>query len=93
MGRKRDIRKELVEQTGDENLLFADGFDSCIIGTTFQNGVIKVVYDQRKILLELCKQMPCSEADEYYMFNIHNAHVGERTPIYVETHSKPPIDR
>ena len=51
MGRKRDIRKELVEQTGDENLLFADGFDSCIIGYALYNGVYKVIYDKSKMLI------------------------------------------
>ena len=93
MGRKRDIRKELVEQTGDESLLFADGFDSCIIGYALYNGVYKVVYDRAKILIELSKQMSFEESDEYFLYNIQNAYVGDRTPVYVDRHFKPVMDR
>lgn len=93
MGRKRDIRKELVEQTGDESLLFADGFDSCIIGYALYNGVYKVIYDKSKILIELSKQMSFEESDEYFLYNIQNAYVGDRTPVYVDRIVKPVMDR
>jgi murein tripeptide amidase MpaA len=93
MGRKRDIRKELVEQTGDESLLFADGFDSCIIGYALYNGVYKVIYDKSKILIELSKHMSFEESDEYFLYNIQNAYVGDRTPVYVDRYVKVPLDR
>jgi hypothetical protein len=93
MGRKRNIRQELVEQTGDESLLFADGFDSCIIGWAVYNGVCKVIYDRGKILLELAKTMTFEEADEYFLYNVQNAYVGERTPVYVERLHKYVVDR
>lgn len=93
MGRKRDIRKELVEQTGDESLLFADGFDSCIIGWAIYNGTCKVIYDRSKMFIELAKTMTFEEADEYFLYNIQNAYVGDRTPVYVERIVKFAIDR
>jgi hypothetical protein len=93
MGRKRNIRQELVEQTGDESLLFADGFDSCIIGWAVYNGVCKVIYDRGKILLELSKTMTFEEADEYFLYNVQNAYVGERTPVYVERLHRYVVDR
>jgi hypothetical protein len=93
MGRKRNIRQELVEQTGDESLLFADGFDSCIIGWAVYNGVCKVIYDRGKILLELAKTMTFEEADEYFLYNVQNAYVGERTPVYVERLHRYVVDR
>jgi hypothetical protein len=93
MGRKRNIRQELVEQTGDESLLFADGFDSCIIGWAVYNGVCKVIYDRGKMLLELAKTMTFEEADEYFLYNVQNAYVGDRTPIYVERLHKYVVDR
>lgn len=84
--KKRDIRKELVEQTGDESLLFADGFDSCIVGVTEDNPM-KVVYNAEKIVKTIMKKdkMKQDEAWEYFYFNIAGAYVGERTPIYVTT--------
>lgn len=81
MGRKRDIRKELVEQTGDESLLFADGFDDAIIGLEY--GTNRVVYDQDKIMNVLLQSMGPTDAFEYFDFNIACAYVGERTPIYI----------
>lgn len=93
MGRKRDIRKELVLQTGDESLLFADGFDSCIVGYAMQDGVFKVVYNKSKMLLEMAKTMSFEEADEYFAFNIQSTYVGERTPIYMEPLVKHQVDR
>jgi hypothetical protein len=93
MGRKRNIRQELVEQTGDESLLFADGFDSCIIGWAVYNGVCKVIYDRGKILLELAKTMTFEEADEYFLYNVQNAYVGDRTPVYVERLHRYVVDR
>ena len=82
---KKDVRKRLVEQTGDESLLFADGFDSCIIGIADETEPFRVVYDRDKIIKTLMKQhrWTFDEANEYAHFNIFGAYVGERTPIYI----------
>ena len=82
---KRDIRQKLVEQTGDENLLFADGFDAAIIGVASTIETFVVVYDKDKIVKILMKENKWSfdDANDYAYFNIFGAHVGDRTPIYV----------
>lgn len=82
---KRNIRQKLVEQTGDENLLFADGFDAAIIGVWDSAEPFQVVYDRDKIIEILMKQNKWSyeDANEYAHFNIFNAYVGERTPVYL----------
>jgi hypothetical protein len=83
MPRKKDIRKKLVEQTGDKNLLFADGFDEAIVGVE-AGDVNRVAYDASKIIKILMKRdkMTYEEANEFYHFNIKGAYVGERTPLY-----------
>jgi hypothetical protein len=82
MSKRTSIRKRLVEQTGDENLLFADGFDSAIMGVEL-GPVNRVAYDASKVIKALMKQgMDYEQAYEFYEFNIRDAYVGERTPIF-----------
>lgn len=82
MAKRTSIRKRLVEQTGDENLLFADGFDSAIMGVEY-GPVNRVAYDASKVIKALMKQgMDYEQAYEFYEFNIRDAYVGERTPIF-----------
>ena len=82
MAKRTSIRKRLVEQTGDENLLFADGFDSAIMGVE-HGPVNRVAYDASKVIKALMKQgMDYEQAYEFYEFNIRDAYVGERTPIF-----------
>lgn len=76
--------KELLEKI-DPDLLYADGFDDCILGMTFREEVPVVLYSSSRIIQRLSKDMPEEEAVEYFEFNINGAYVGERTPIYVET--------
>lgn len=68
----------------DPNLLFADGYDDCIIGLTFRGDVLVVMYGTLKIITKLTKDMSEEEAWEFFEFNISGAYVGERTPIFYE---------
>jgi len=69
----------------DPELLYADGFDDCILGMTFRDSTPVVLYSSSRIIQSLSKDMPEEEAIEYFEFNINGAYVGERTPMYVET--------
>jgi hypothetical protein len=79
-----DIREELCECYGDD-LLFADDFDSAIIGVCggFDSG--RVAYSVQK-MITICEtqwDIPYDEAVEYLEFNTINVYVGENTPIYI----------
>ena len=78
------IRERLVQQYGDDELLFADGFDDAIIGVSVGTAH-RVVYDIRLMAANLVKEneLDYPEAWEYLEFNTFQAHVGERTPLYV----------
>jgi hypothetical protein len=76
------ILKELLEKI-DPELLYADGFDDCILGLTFRETVPVVLYSSSKIIRSLSKDMPYEEAIEYFDFNIGCAYVGERTPVFL----------
>ena len=79
-----DIRNTLQEHH-DESLLFADGFDDCIIGVTDDLGTVRVIYCVEKMTNHLMSEgLPYEEAMEYLSFNTFGAYVGEQTPIYME---------
>ena len=80
------IRERLVSDY-DIDFLFADGFDSCIIGVSVGCYSGRVVYDLQKII-ESCVEkdgMAFEEAVEFIEFNTISAYVGENTPIFIET--------
>lgn len=80
------IRERLVSDY-DIDFLFADGFDSCIVGVSVGCYSGRVVYDLQKTI-ESCVEkdgMTYQEAVEWIEFNTISAYVGENTPIFIET--------
>ena len=79
-------RDELCERYPEEELLFAEEFDNCIIGVAYDFVNLRVVYSIPKMVETLFQDagMPCDEAMEYLEFNTLHAWVGDQTPIYVE---------
>ena len=75
-------RELLVELSGDEELLFADGFGDAIIG--FDRNSFRVVYSVTKVIAILEKEMGADDAIEYFEYNVESAYVGERTPIWCQ---------
>ena len=74
---------ELIEQFPDSEFLIADGFDDAIIGVEWSSE--RVVYSVTMCLLILIDRdgMTYNEAMEYFDFNVANAYVGEKTPIFM----------
>ena len=77
-----------MELTGDDSLLFADGFDDAILGVIERCGQPPVVtYDRDRCIEILMSQgMDYSAAMEHFDFNVSGAWSGERTPAFL---SKP----
>ena len=75
--------KKLLEKI-DPELLYADGYDDCILGMTFREEVPVVLYSENQVIENLAQQMPLDEAVEYFDFNIKGAYVGDRTPVFLE---------
>lgn len=66
----------------DPDLLFADGYDDCIIGLTFRDQTPVVLYSADRIVERLTADMSEEEALEFFDFNIAGAYMGERTPLF-----------
>lgn len=83
-----NIRDRLVESTGDNELLFADGFDEAVIGIASRGGAMDVVcydYDKCAEILVERDGMTFDEALEYMEFNVVGSYVGERTPTFMKS--------
>lgn len=78
-------RSDITELAANNDLLFLDGFDDCLIGVVERFGMSPVaVYDKHKIIQSLIRD-GCSldDAEEYFDFNIAGAWVGEYTPAFI----------
>jgi len=73
--------KILCEAYPDIEFLSADGFDDAIIGISGE----KIVYSISKCIdiLMTRDDMTYEEAEEYFVFNVEGAYMGEQTPIWV----------
>jgi hypothetical protein len=75
----------------DPEVLFADGFDGCIIGYTDSwsgpSRPVRVVYSVEKIVDQLMTEdgLSYDDAMEHFEFNIIGAYVGEHTPVFVRS--------
>lgn len=77
------MKEHLAEY--NEDILFADGFDHCVIGIAEQFGKSPVVvYDKAKVLTTLMSNgMTYEDATEHYEYNMLGSFLGDSTPIYL----------
>jgi len=84
MDRYQSIKDFCCEES--EEILLADGFEDAFIGIV--SGKMRedvACYDYDKCLSILCKRdkMTHEEAEEFFGFNVIDAYVGERTPVFL----------
>jgi len=74
--------ENIMEWYPDNQFTKADGFDEAIIGVDEVN--LKLIYSQKKVMDILVNRydMDEEEAYEHFEYNIHQAYVGEFTPIW-----------
>jgi len=81
----KNLKERLDEILLDESVLLADGFEEAFIGIARQFGNAFAVYDRKKCIDILAKEMTEDEAEEYFQFNVEGAYVGDSTPAFLET--------
>jgi hypothetical protein len=57
----------------DPEFLFADGYDDCIIGMSFRDNELVVLYSSDKVIEKLSEEMTEEEAIEFFEFNVAGA--------------------
>lgn len=83
----RQLKDFLNLTVGDPDILIADGLSDAFIGIARVNSRTVTVYDSDKVVKVLMKRdgMTEDEAWEFYEFNIACAHMGDYTPVFVNT--------
>ena len=73
--------RELLQEIAPDAML-ADGLDDALVGYDTKG---RAIYSVNKIIRIFTERdgMPQEEAREYFEFNIEQANVGEKTPIYL----------
>lgn len=75
------MRTKLIDYFPEDTFVFADGFDEAIIG--LDESSMRIVYSVSKCISILERDgMNTEEAEEYFLFNVYGAYVGEKTPIW-----------
>ena len=76
--------EEIIEMFPEEEFLTADGFDGAIVGV--DPNTMRLVYNRDYMVRTLIMKdkMTRDESIEFLEFNVFSAHMGEKTPIYIE---------
>lgn len=82
-----EIEAYLEETYPDKEIILADGFEKQFLGVGRQFKKLFAVYDKNSCISQLMEEndMKYDEAEEYFLFNVQDAYVGENTPIFIET--------
>ena len=75
-----EILNDILTLYGQEDILTVDGLNKAIIG--IDHNTTRLIYSYTKIIKILMEDMTREDAEDYFQFNIHQAYVGEKTPIY-----------
>ena len=79
---KNSVREWILETLDEEEILFVDGFDDAIVG--FDHASLRVIYDVQLMFMILLEEgMESEDVRDHLDYNILNAYVGEKTPIYM----------
>lgn len=79
-----------------DGLMFADGFDSCIIGILTIDDIPRVVYDKYAMvncIRDADSDMSFEDAVDFLEYNVWYAYVGPNTPVYMYTFEGSPEDK
>jgi len=76
--------QSIYDKYPDEEFLIADGYDNAIIGV--EDSKMIIVYSTKKVLSILMEdeEMTYEDALEFFYYNIKGAHVGDKTPLFID---------
>ncbi len=80
-------REKIEEWLEDRELavLLADGLDDAFLGVDVTGEEPRAVYSIDDCIRVLSEGMDAEDAEEYFWFNVAGAHVGPRTPLFIQT--------
>lgn len=82
------LTREKIEEWLEERelaVLLADGLDDAFLGVDLTSDTPRAVYSIDDCIRILSEDMDAEDAEEYFWFNVAGAHVGSRTPLFIQT--------
>lgn len=79
--KRTDRLHVILDQFPDESFLVMEGHNNAILGVEAHRMVL--VYSVKQILKNLQNDMTRAESLEYFENKMVQAHMGEKTPVYV----------
>ena len=76
-------KEHLMEILQEEECLTADGFDDALVGCTYGANVVAVYAINKMVELLMNEGTDYEDAVEFLDYNVVGAHLGEKTPLYV----------
>ena len=76
----------------EQELLFADGYDEAVIGFARQHTKLFVVYDYKKVMQILERDMDHDDAVDFFEHNMAGAWHGDSTPAYLIKKARDPME-
>lgn len=85
--RCRLTRKDIQEWLGERELtvLLADGLEDAFLGVDITGDAPRAVYSVDDCIRILSRKMDPEDAEEFFWFNVAGSHVGDLTPLFVQT--------
>ncbi|HUV13058.1 MAG TPA: hypothetical protein VMY18_05390 [Acidobacteriota bacterium] len=88
MATREQIQAHFEEEWEGFEFLLADGFENAFIGVVYGKMREPVAcYDRKKCISILIARdgMTEEDAEEYFSFNVDDAWMGEKTPMFLDT--------
>tara|TARA_Y100000593_G_scaffold46083_1_gene87587 strand:+ start:133 stop:399 length:267 start_codon:yes stop_codon:yes gene_type:complete len=73
-------------------VIFAEGYEEAIIGVARQHQRFFVVYDYRKVIEILQRDMTPEQAVDFFEKNMVGAWLGKATPAYLINKAREPVE-
>ena len=73
-------------------VIFAEGYEEAIIGVARQHSHFFVVYDYRKVMEMLQRDMTPEEAVEFFEEKMVGSWLGKATPAYLVNRAREPME-
>tara|TARA_R110000824_G_scaffold209081_1_gene394912 strand:- start:364 stop:636 length:273 start_codon:yes stop_codon:yes gene_type:complete len=84
--------EDYFEEEEIAEVLFAEGYEEAILGIARQANRFFVVYDHRKVIEILQRDMEPEEARDFFEINMVGAWLGKATPAYLINKARDPLE-
>lgn len=82
------LRDMILNDNPDQDIVFADGFDDCILG--LDESTLRVIYSANRCVAKILAYKGINsyaEAEEFFYTDVYNRYAEEWSPIFIVEYS------